>query len=153
MTGHPGGATTDPFAVFRPRRGRIVALSCAVVAVLVFGGVALQLPSDGGGTQWHALDRLTVLGIGVAMALLFWRYATIRATPSAEGLVVRNLFITRTLVWGQIVRVEFGDGAPWVSLDLDDTDQLAVMAIQRADGPTARAEASRLVALVQAHQR
>ena len=39
---------------------------------------------------------------------------------------------TGRLTWAQVLRVQFGDGAPWVTLDLDDTDQLAVMAIQRA---------------------
>ena len=36
-------------------------------------------------------------------------------------------------------------------LDLADTEQLAVMAVQRADGAFARQEAERLAALVQAH--
>jgi hypothetical protein len=63
---------------------------------------------------------------------------------------VRNLVITRRLEWAQIVSVEFGGGAPWVSLDLDDLDTVAVMAIQKADGAFGEQEASRLVALVQA---
>jgi hypothetical protein len=37
-----------------------------------------------------------------------------------------------------------------VTLELDDADTLAVMAVQKADGPWGRAEASRLAALVQA---
>ena len=37
-----------------------------------------------------------------------------------------------------------------MSLDLDDGDTLAVMAIQRADAEFGRAEAGRLAALVQA---
>jgi hypothetical protein len=80
-----------------------------------------------------------------------WRYATIRAVPTREGLTVRNLVLTRQLEWAQIVRVQFGGGAPWVSLDLDDTDTVAVMAIQKADGAFGRAEAGRLSALVQVH--
>jgi hypothetical protein len=35
-------------------------------------------------------------------------------------------------------------------VELDDTDTLAVMAIQKADGAFGRAEASRLAALIQA---
>jgi hypothetical protein len=46
--------------------------------------------------------------------------------------------------------VQFGGGEPWVSLDLDDGDTLAVMAIQKADGEVSGREASRLAALVQA---
>ena len=47
--------------------------------------------------------------------------------------------------------MQFGGGAPWVTLDLDDTDTVAVMAIQKADGTISRAEAGRLSALVQVH--
>jgi hypothetical protein len=38
-----------------------------------------------------------------------------------------------------------------VTLELDDTDEVAVMAIQRADGDHARAEARRLAAIVARH--
>ena len=50
----------------------------------------------------------------------------------------------------EVVGVQFGGGEPWVSLDLDDGDTLAVMAIQKADGDVSGREASRLAALVQA---
>ena len=39
---------------------------------------------------------LLVAGLGVLIALACWRYATIRAVPSLDGLVVRNLVVTRT---------------------------------------------------------
>ena len=37
---------------------------------------------------------------------------------------------------------------PWVTLDLADADTVAVMAIQKADGPSAQDEAQRLAQLV-----
>jgi hypothetical protein len=89
-------------------------------------------------------------GLGVAIAVVAWRYASIRAVPSRDGLLVRNLVLSRTLTWPEIIGVQFGGGEPWVSLDLDDGDTLAVMAIQRADGDVSGREASRLAALVQA---
>ena len=121
-----------------------------VLSVVIFCGLALLLPTQGGLTSWSAPDRVLVAAIGVAIAALCWRYATIRAVPTREGLLVRNLFTTRQLTWPQVLRVQYGGGAPWVTLDLDDTDTLAVMAIQRADGDASAAEASRLQALVQA---
>ena len=84
------------------------------------------------------------------------RYADVMALDdvrAATGLVIRNLIVTRTLEWSQIINVQFGGGAPWVSVDLDDTDTVAVMAIQRADGAAGQAEAARLSALVQVHSR
>ena len=144
----------DPYAVFRPRRGRRVALAVAVLSVLIFTGGALSMPRvDPLVGGWGVLDRLLLVGCGLAIAALQWRYASIRAVPSTGGLVIRNLLTTRTVQWAQIIRVQFGGGAPWVCVDLDDTDTVAVMAIQKADGAHGRAEAARLSALVQVHTR
>lgn len=146
--------TPDPYAVFRPRRGRRVALTMSALSLVIFTGGALSLPwvdpSIGG---WSVLDRSMLIACGFATAALLWRFASIRAVPSRQGLIVRNLLTTRTLEWAQIVRVQFGGGAPWVSIDLDDTDTVAVMAIQRADAAFGKAEAARLSALVKVHGR
>ncbi|MDN5797546.1 MAG: PH domain-containing protein [Intrasporangium sp.] len=145
-------AAPDPsaaFAPFRPRRGRIVALGVLWGSLVLFGVLAALLPTVSGQAVWGLVDRLMFFAIGVVIALLAWRYASLRAVPSREGLVVRNLVNTRRLEWAQIVSVQFGGGLPWVSLDLDDLDTLAVMAIQKADGAYAEQEATRLAALIQ----
>ncbi len=100
--------------------------------------------------RWGLGDRLMFFGLGVAVAFIAWRYASIVAVPSRAGLVVRNLVLTRTLEWPEVVGIQFGGGEPWVTLDLEDGDTVAVMAIQKADGPVAGREASRLAALIQA---
>ena len=124
----------------------------AVSSVLIFTIGAFSLPrADPLVGGWGLLDRLVMVMVGVAIAGFLWRYATIRAIPSAQGLVIRNLILTRRVTWTQIVRVQFGGGAPWVTVDLDDTDTVAVMAIQKADGAYGRADAARLSALVQVH--
>ena len=149
-----GRGQPDPYAVFRPRRGRRVAVTMAGLSLLIFAGGALSLPQTAPlSAGWGVLDRLLLASCGVIVSALLWRYASIRAVPSTQGLVIRNLVTTRTLEWAQIVRVLFGGGAPWVSVDLDDTDTVAVMAIQKADGAFGKAEAARLSALVQVHSR
>lgn len=126
----------------------------AGLSLLIFTSGALSLPRvDPLVGGWSILDRLMLISGGVAVAAFLWRFASIRAVPSKHGLVIRNLITTRTLEWAQIVRVQFGGGAPWVSVDLDDTDVVAVMAIQKADGAFGQAEAARLSALVQVHSR
>lgn len=135
---------------FRPRRGRLVALGVVWGALILFGVIAVLLPTVAGDAVWGPVDRVMFFVIGVVIALLAWRFASLRAVPSRERLVVRNLFITRRLEWAQIVSVQYGGGAPWVSLDLDDFDSVAVMAIQKADGAYGEHEASRLAALVRA---
>ena len=138
------------FAPFRPRRGRVVATVSALVTLLVFAVVAVVLPGPDQGGAWRTGDRVFFAGVGVAMALLLWRFASIRAVPTRESLTIRNLFLTRTVSWREVVDVRFVEGDPWVTLELSDTDTLAVMAIQKADGGFGRAEAGRLAALVQA---
>ena len=144
-----GGSAYRPFV---PVRGRRVALATAVVSVVMFGVLAVVVPAayqPGGSLP----DSLALFGFGVAVAALMWRYASLRAVPSERGLLVRNLASTRSLEWAEIVAVRFSGGDPWVTLDLDDGETLAVMAIQKADGAHARAEAGRLAALVQARSR
>lgn len=117
----------------------------ATVALVVCVGSALLL---GQAREWGPADQLALVALGAAIAAFLLRYATIRAVPDAEGLTVRNLLLTRRVAWEDVLDVRFDDGAPWVSLDLADDDELAVMAIQRADGAGGRAEADRLAALV-----
>lgn len=136
---------TEPDAPFRPRRGRVLPLVMAVVAVVVCTVVAIGM---GAGGDWQVGDQLALVGLGLGLAAFLGRYASIRAVPDEAGLTVRNLLLTRTLTWDEVIEVRFPDGAPWVSLELDDGDELAVMAIQRADGPAARDEALRLARIV-----
>lgn len=148
----PGpGATSAPDALapFRSRRGRAVALGAMWASLVVFGAIAVVMSTQAE-AGWGPGDGLMFFGLGVVIAFIAWRYASIVAVPSRSGLVVRNLVLTRTLQWPEIVRIQFGGGEPWVSLDLEDGDTVAVMAIQKADGPVAGREASRLAALVQA---
>lgn len=145
---------TSPYAPFRPQTGAWVARVTAIASVVVFGAVAIFGPTPtGASAQLALLDRLLVAGIGVAMALFLWRYARIRAIPTPEGLTVVNLFRRYELSWAQILRVGFSGGAAWAVLELTDTEELAVMAIQRADGERARRAASRLAALIEHHGR
>lgn len=146
-TGSP--ASGDALAPFRPRRGRAVALATTWCSLALFGAIAVIIPTQVDG-RWNLGDSLMFFGLGAVIAFLAWRYASIVARPSREGLVVRNLVVTRRLEWSEVVGVQFGGGEPWVSLDLEDGDTLAVMAIQKADGDLAGREASRLAALVQA---
>ena len=139
-------------ARFRPVRSRQVAIGVGVVQALVLVVLALVLPYEGPGAfQWY--DRVGIVGFAAAIGYMMSRYATLSAVPDADGLTVRNLLLTRRLAWAEVVAVRFAGGDPWVTLDLSDGDTVAVMAIQRADGETARHEATRLATLVALHSR
>jgi hypothetical protein len=142
----------DPYAVFRPRRGRQFALGFAAAQLLVFAVLAIVLPIGGLG-GWGVSDSVMLVVLGLLIAWALGRYAALRATPSPAGLVVRNIIVTTTLEWSQIVGVRFTGGDPWLYLDLASGDDIAVMAIQKSDGAFARQEAGRMAALLQAHGR
>lgn len=142
------------YDTFRPRVGAWVAVAMAVASVVVFGLVAIFAPVPLEATPaLHLVNRIGIALVGVAGAAFLLRYAVLRAVPSPSGLRVVNLFSSRELEWAQIVQVGFSGGAPWAVLELDDTEELSVMAIQRADGDLARSEASRLAALIEHHHR
>jgi len=114
----------------------IIMVSLPRMEGVIFG------PADQAGTA--------LLALGICWFL--YRQGAVAAVPGEQGMVVRNIIHTRELEWAEIVSVNFGDGAPWVQLDLSDGDTLAVMAIQRADGEHGRAEARRLATLVAFHE-
>lgn len=130
-------------AVFRPVRGRVVSLAVGAGILIASVVLAIALPE-----RFAVMDRFTCAGIGIAVAAFMTRYATIHARPTAEGLFVRNLGPGELVPWDQIDSIRFSQGMPWVRIDLTDGLDMAVMAIQRADGPRSLAEAQRLADLV-----
>ena len=137
-------------APFRPVRARRTAWTVAVVEFTVLAVIAVVLPATGP-VGFRLLDRLGMVAVGGLVAWLLLRFARIEAVPDEAGLQVRNLLVSTRLEWPRVTRVRFGGGDPWVTLDLDDGDTLAVMAVQRADGDLGTREAARLATLHALH--
>lgn len=143
--------TVDPLhRPFRPRAARLVCLPLAALSLAMMAALGFGLPALTG-VRLGAGDRIGFVALGVAMAWFLLREAGVRADPDDDALAVRNLVRRRRLAWAEIVSVRFGPDRPWVLLDLADGDTLPVMAVQRADGDRARAEARRLATLVAVH--
>lgn len=136
------------YAPFRPRLARVVALALAVVVAVLTPVLVLTVPGDYG-----LPDLVGFAVVGAAIVWFCWRQAGVRALVDERGVSVRNLMLSRRLEWAEIVSVRFGQGRPWVQLDLADGDTLAVMGVQRADGAFATAEARRMATLVALHTR
>jgi hypothetical protein len=141
----------EAYAPFRPRAARTVASALGVLVLLGAGTLTLLAPSYTG-APLTLVDRVSIAVVAIGIAAFCYRQASVRAVPDKDGLTVRNLGSTHRVEWDEIVSVRFGEGRPWVQLDLDDGNTLAVMGIQRSDGDLARAEARRLATLVAAHE-
>lgn len=148
--GGPLRGETDPYRPFAPRRGAVVAGITAAVILALTVILVVTLPA-GGRFGWSVLDRTLLFAFGGAGAAFVFRYTRLRAVPSPAGLRVVNLIRRHDLEWAEVMGVGFADGAPWPVLELTDTEEVAVMAIQRADGARASSEAARLAALIRHH--
>lgn len=138
--------TPDPYAPFRPRLARAVSLGVGVLAGL--GTVVLVWATR----DWVGPgDQVGFVLVGVLVVWFCWREASVAVLVDPDGLTVRNLVVRRRLRWAQVVSVRFGEGRPWVQLDLDDGDTVAAMGVQRSDGERGMAEARRLATLLARH--
>ena len=144
------GSYAELHRPFRPRAARVVSLVLAGAVLVMAAALAVLLPDVTPGRA-SVGDRIGIVAFGLLVAWFLGRQAGVRADPDDDGVTVRNLLITRRVAWTEIVSVRFGQGRPWVQLDLADGDTLAVMGVQQADGKHAEAEARRMATLVALH--
>lgn len=138
----------DLYAPFRPRRGRAVAMAMAALSVALFTGFAVTAPSPDDGGNFGVGDRIMMVALGLSIAAFLWRFTAIKAVPDERGIDVRNLILSRRVSWSEVEAVRFHGGAAWPVLALLDGDEVAVMAVQKADGATASRDATRLASLL-----
>lgn len=139
--------------VARPRRARVVCWVLAVVVLVVLStvGTALRGPTDAGTGTFQRGDQLAMIGLGVLAALVILAFTRPRVVADARHIQVRNVLGAYDLPWEVVRAVRFDRGSPWVSLELQDDDLVAVMAVQAADKEYAVATVRRLRALLAAH--
>ncbi|PWD49718.1 hypothetical protein C8046_02360 [Serinibacter arcticus] len=139
--------TDAVLAPFQPRWARLVAAVLSIV-VLVSLVALFVFVRPNAATRLAPDDYLLMIVFSCVLWGILWRQATVRAVPDADGLTVRNLLTTRRLEWAEVVSVRYSADRAWAQLDLAEGDEIAVMAIQKADGDRSIQEARRLAALV-----
>lgn len=139
--------------VLRPRRLLRTAWTVAAVIFAVFAGIgALLRTAPPGQAQFQLADQvaITVLGaLGAGAILLFTRF---RVVADTSGLRVRNVLGERRLPWAVVRAVRLDEHASWATLDLQDDEELPLLAVQSHDGAQAREAVERLQALLRASQ-
>lgn len=126
-----------PFVV-RPRRLVVVCRLAGAVLLLVFGVVALLLPRGSSGGQDFAVgDQIAFFLIGALLSGAVLQFARVRVVADLRGVRVRSYVGEKFVPWQVVAAVRLDDGSPWASLDLQDDDTIALLAVQANDGARA----------------
>jgi hypothetical protein len=145
---------TDVEVIARPRKARVVCWIAATAVVIVFSLVATGLrgPTGDGRGVFQPGDQVAMVGLGLLGALAVLMFTRPRVEADARGVRVRNVVGSYDLPWEVVRGIRFNRGAPWATLDLQDDDAVAVMAVQAADKEYAVEAVRGLRTLLEAHR-
>ncbi|MDT7538386.1 MAG: hypothetical protein QOI82_1971 [Actinomycetota bacterium] len=122
----------------RPRRLLIVCRAAGGVLLVVFAVVAYLLPrGSSGGEQFGIADQIAFFLIGVLLSAVVLQFTRVRVVADERGVRVRNYVGEKFVPWQVVAGVRLDDSSPWASLDLQDDDTIALLAVQANDGPRA----------------
>jgi hypothetical protein len=125
----------------------------AGVLVLAMTVVAVLLKSSTTGVvSFHTSDQVAMVGLGLALGAGVLLVGRSRVDADAAGLRVRNVVISHEVPWSAVRAVRFDEHSPWATLLLSNDDELAVSAVQAADGERALVAVRGLRALLADHQ-
>jgi hypothetical protein len=148
----PADDTPRPVSAV-PRRLRLVTALAATGLVAVMTVVAVLLKSSTTGVvAFHTSDQVAMVGLGLALGAGVLLVGRSRVDADADGLRVRNVLVNHEVPWSAVRAVRFDQHAPWASLLLTNDDELAISAVQAADGERALLAVRGLRALLAAHQ-
>ena len=124
--------------VVRPRRLTRVCVGLAVFVVAMFTVVAVALGrGQDGDAAFRLADQLSMVGLGVLVALALLAFTRARVEADADGIRIRNVVGETALPWQVVRAVRLDEGSPWASLDLHDDDTVSLLAVQANDGEQA----------------
>jgi hypothetical protein len=146
--------TTEPRPVSAvPRRLRLITALAAAGLVAVMTVVAVLLKSSTTGVvSFRTSDQVAMVGLGLAMGAGVLLVGRSRVEADIDGIRVRNVLMNHELPWSAVRAVRFDEHSPWASLLLTNDDELAVSAVQAADGERALVAVRGLRALLADHQ-
>lgn len=127
---------TEPLVV-RPRRLTWICATTAVLVVVVFAAVGWALTRSEGAAGFQTADAVAMTGLGALLGGAALSFARARVVAGADGIRVRNVVGEKSLPWGVVRAVRLDDGASWATLELEDDDTVALLAVQANDGERA----------------
>jgi hypothetical protein len=120
---------------FRPRKIRQVSWVLAPVVVVFFVvlGTLLSGSTGAGEGAFQPSDKIAMMMLGLFVAGGILLLGRPKVTVDAHHVTIRNIIGGYRLPWPVVRAVRFERGSPWATLELEDDDVVAVMAIQAAD--------------------
>ena len=130
-------ASDEPqVVVLRPRRIRRVCWVLAPLIVIFFVVLSTLLTGDfGGGSMgvFRSGDQIAMIILGFLAAGAVLIFTRPKVVADEHHIHVQNVFGRHDLPWEVVRGITFERGNSWVSLDLEDDETLAVMAVQATD--------------------
>jgi hypothetical protein len=108
-----------------------VAVVFALLALLLSGSIGASTGDGEGVFQPGDTIAMVVLGLLAAGAILL--FTRPRVVADEQHIKIQNVMGGYDLPWSVVRKIRFDRGNPWVSLELEDDDVVAVMAVQAAD--------------------
>jgi hypothetical protein len=130
----------------------MTALMAGALVIAMTVVAVLLKSSTTGVVSFHTSDQVAMVGLGLAMGAGVLLVGRSRVDADAEGLRVRNVVVDHEVPWSAVRAVRFDEHSPWVTLLLTNDDELAVSAVQAADGERALVAVRGLRALLADHQ-
>lgn len=112
-------------------------LSAAVSITAVFALVGFALTRTEGTAGFGLFDALAMTGLGMVVGAVLVVFSLSRVVAGGDGVRVRNGLSEKGYPWEVVRAVRFDDGASWASLELQDDDTVALLAVQANDGDRA----------------
>jgi hypothetical protein len=128
---------------FRPFGIRIAAVALGVTLFAVSAAIWVAFGEETR-DKFTLLQRVTLIGFGLATALAGSAMARSRIDAREDGLLVVNGFRARHYPWSEVAGVTLRAGGPWAIVELKDGSTASAMGIQGSDGNRAVAQVKRL---------
>jgi Bacterial PH domain len=139
--------------VIRPRKVRRVCWVLAPSVALLFAVLATLLRGPTGGDSegvFQPGDQIAMIVLGLLAGAAILVFTRPKVVADERHIRVQNVLGGYDLPWSVVRRIRFDKGNPWVSLELEDDEVVAVMAVQAADKEHAVAATRQLRALLAA---
>jgi hypothetical protein len=131
----------------RPFGIRVAGIALGLVLLAVSAAIWVAFGEETR-EKFTLLQRLTLVGFGVAAALAGYALGRSRVDAREDGLLVVNGFHPRHYPWADVAGVTLRAGGPWAIVELADGSSASAMGIQGSDGDRAVAQVKRLRAVL-----